>query len=246
VKIGYNLDVNRALPFVLTLAIPFLIGAGNPVSEGETRNPIRIRVSAGADVSPDITSALQNAIRTKQKPSLFNSTITNLPSFVREEQIQSPFTRWTVGSVHFLLVQQRNFITYLNIGYEDVRWAGILVSTDSGVHWNKFFTITNPIVDLGDGHRVENPVNVERVFIRGGLLYLDLTDGNGAGSGEGHLTRLQSRDGGRSWRRIACLYFLPEDYYPSINDRPYGSTGYSDLSIATPFKLHTPAECSYP
>ena len=111
--------------------------------------------------------------------------------------------------------------------------------------WKKFFSIKNPMIDNGGGTMIENPVNAERLFIRHGLLYLDIVDGIGAGSGEGRLSRLRSRDGGKTWQRVRCMYFMPEEYYPKLS-KQYGDTQYSDRSIATPFALKNTAECPYP
>lgn len=209
------------------------------------RSRIRVPVASGNTLSPAIAAAVRMQGGQRKSMQLLAEAPSNVPAFVLPAQIQNPFAQWRMGAVRFLILKQRNFITFLNLEYGEQEWAGVLVSTDGGRTWNKFFTVINPLADDGLGGLEENPVNVEHLFVRGGVLYLDLTDGRGAGSGEGKLTRLRSRDGGLTWQRVACLYFMPEDYYPAGYEA-YENSGYADRSLATPFNLRDAVECAYP
>jgi hypothetical protein len=103
-------------------------------------------------------------------------------------------------------------------------WAGVLVSPDGG------FSLSPS--SLTPWFEVKNadptvPHNVVGIFTSKKTLYIDIADAHGAGSGEGLTTRLSSVDGGRTWKRVGCYYFLPEAYHTMYQDPTQSEQGLS-------------------
>lgn len=89
-------------------------------------------------------------------------------------------------------------------------WAGVLMSPDGG------FTLSPSSLTPWFEVKNADPTvkhNVVGLFTSKKTLYIDVSDTNGGGSGEGQLTRLASTDGGRTWKRVGCFYYLPEAYH---------------------------------
>ena len=145
----------------------------------------------------------------------------NLPDYVFQEQKGATYK---FGNYIFQFIKQPNLNTPLSISSSDIKWKGVLYSKDSGLSWNDFFVIDNPI-DC-DGNEVKyNPAGM---FVDNNKLYLDISDDRGAGSGEGNLLRYYTEDG-KIWTRDSCLYLFPESYF--IN-KINGSNGVDPLSSA--------------
>lgn len=123
---------------------------------------------------------------------------------------------YTFGGTQYRLVLVPTMNAYLpelkqNISYDEINslWHGIISSVDNGKTWTKFYTVNN---NLGTDNIVtrQNPVGM---FERNSVLYVDISDTHGAGSGEGYVTRLETTDAGKSWKKVGCYYLLPESYY---------------------------------
>lgn len=164
--------------------------------------------------------------------------VENIPSDIYSVQIGG---KLILDNVILALVMQPNVNYNIpfgkpNMPIEDIKWAGILVSLDEGRTWQKYFTINNPKNEKAHnaaGVIVFNPVDI---FTADKKLFIDIVDDIGTGSGEGNLVRFQSSDGGITWQKARCYYFVPEDYYlPDDTSRQSINSN----------KLKTSNECVY-
>jgi|GEM_PF-3066054 hypothetical protein len=97
--------------------------------------------------------------------------------------------------------------------WASVNFAGVIFSRDSGKTWREAFSI--PIYPFDQTYTAEGfrPFNPVGMFTENNLLWLDIVDDGGAGSGEGVLVRYSSPDGVKWTRTNDCLYFVPESYF---------------------------------
>lgn len=156
-------------------------------------------------------SSIQNSEEAKAKKivderykyALANSkNIDGLPDDVYPTQVGDEVT---INNVKYLYILQPNMNYDIAIPYDDkVKFAGVLSSND-GKTWQKFFTIRDPFVEEA-GNKAEVTHNVQRIYSSNGQLVIDLLDSRGAGSGEGNLTRIISKDGKR-WTKAGCYYY---------------------------------------
>ena len=153
----------------------------------------------------------------------------NLPDYVYQEQKGETYK---LENYIFQFIRQRNLNTPLPISDNNFKWAGVLYSENSGLSWNNFFVIDNPI-DYNGNEVKYNPVGM---FVKNNKLYLDISDDRGAGSGEGNLLRYYTEDG-KTWVRDECLYLIPEEYY--FINKINGSVRID------PFSLIANSECVY-
>lgn len=210
------------------------------VRRGEKRpdnDPLQTPIDAHVQVSGVLTRTVEAAIRRGEAVRVARSPhIDTVPAYVFSAQMKDPTAAWTLGDVLFLSVHHFDPRTLVDLHW-GAQWVGLLASSDGGKTWEKFFEIHDPVTEESNP---ADTVNVESIFVTHGSLFLDLTNRRGAGSGEGHLTRIESSDGGKTWERTACLYFMPEDYYAISAD------GTLDRSVTTPLHLKDEAACSYP
>lgn len=138
----------------------------------------------------------------------------------------------------FVLVPNANYdipeLKNLDEAARAALWHGVLIGEYGGEKWNKWFQIIDP-VDPATKQAVKvNPVGI---FMKGTAVYLDVVDDRGAGSGEGNLTRLQTKDGGKTWKTEGCYYYVPEQYHPSGD--------LQDMERIAPYSLKKSKGCLY-
>lgn len=137
----------------------------------------------------------------------------NLPANVLPDQVRLAFVS---GDIVFAIAESSLYEVPFD---RKIQWVGVLGSVDGGVTWEEFYSIP----------KINNVYhNIAGIFINGRKLYLDITDNNGAGSGEGNLTRLVSTNGGSSWDWSGCYYLTPERYF---RDYQYTNEGYTPLNL---------------
>lgn len=156
------------------------------------------------------------------------SEIKNVPSYVISSQAGDLMQ---LGDMFFLTVIQPN----INYPLRDqkpvaIKWAGVLVSHDQQKTWQKFFILPEPEYKNIEGTEVRLSLNVVGIFLDENKLFVDIADALGAGSGEGNLLRISSSDGGRTWEKEGCYYFIPENYYRENNIYPQGITSQQNCS----------------
>jgi nitrogen fixation/metabolism regulation signal transduction histidine kinase len=153
-------------------------------------NEIQSRIAAGTSIT----------INTDKK-------VSNLPLGIITGQAGDTFI---LDDILFAQIIQRNTNFSVLPNDTELNWAGLLVSTDSGESWQKYYSVFSGNVKH----------NVVGLFTENKTLFIDVADANGAGSGEGNLTRLSSTNGGQTWSKENCYYLIPESYYtPSVADR---------------------------
>jgi len=152
-----------------------------------------------------------------------NKTVSNLPPDIITGQAGDVFA---LENILFVQIKQQNRNFSVSLYDAELTWAGLLVSVDGGKSWQKYFSVF--------GRNIIH--NVVGLFTKNNTLYIDVADANGAGSGEGNLTRSSSKDGGQTWSMENCYYLIPKLYYiPSSADR----TG------IVPDRLETSTGCAF-
>lgn len=183
----------KKLLLIFSIAL-LATGCNNNASvqnNNESSNPNSEEVLAKKIVDERYQYALANAKK-----------VEGLPTDVYPTQVGDEVT---INNIKYLYILQPNMNYDIAIPYDDeVKFAGILSSTD-GKTWQKFFTINDPFVEEAY-NKVEVTHNVQRMYSSNGQLTIDLIDSRGAGSGEGNLTRLISKDG-KSWAKTGCYYY---------------------------------------
>ena len=121
-----------------------------------------------------------------------------------------------------------------------VSFAGLIFSADRGQTWKQVFAIPTSTVMFG-GQAVH--MNVVGLSLGKNSDYiLDIADDHGAGSGEGNLMRLSSKDGKTWMREKRCYYLMPEVYWKNVGveSQTTSTNKLNDqLQIAEPFQLDT-------
>lgn len=141
-----------------------------------------------------------------------------------------------LGNAEYMYVSQKNMNTpvFLNDG-ERIEFSGLLGRIMGEPYWT-------PLLDLTDAYRtnsgallLEKP-NVLSIFVSDDILYVDIVDAGGAGSGEGNILRLEfigdiqdqvaKTDAAGApwntiqWHPVSCAYFIPETYVTGSWDLP--------------------------
>lgn len=171
-----------------------------------------------APTQPEDASATIQTLVAKNSPLTYLHEFSpqNLPTDVYPEQFLTR-TAQKLNNDLFVLIEQPNMNYFFPSLGDQVNWTGILLSTDNGTSWKKFFTVKDPIDTDAEargypGTKIRH--NVVGLFINPGKLFVDVADARGAGSGEGNLTRLSTADGGKTWQKDPkCYYFNPMNYY---------------------------------
>jgi hypothetical protein len=143
---------------------------------------------------------------------LFDFIVENIPADVLPGQIRGGV--FQIDSKLYAMAYEPNLnFPMARITIKDIKWHGVLQSSDKGASWKKFFTIK----DESDtsGQVKYNPVGV---FAENGQLYIDIVNDRGAGSGEGYLKRYGTKDDGKMFAMTGCFYFTPEEYYTNEGD----------------------------
>ena len=141
-----------------------------------------------------------------------------------------------LGNAEYMYVSQKNMNTpvFLNDG-ERVEFAGLLGRIVGEPYWT-------PLLDLTDAYRTNagdlllEKSNVLSIFTSDDILYVDIVDAGGAGSGEGNILRLQfigeiqdqvaTTDvagapwNAIQWHPVSCTYYIPEAYVTGSWDVP--------------------------
>ncbi len=113
--------------------------------------------------------------------------------------------------------------------YPPVNFAGMLLSRDGGSTWRTVFSLP-PVSPTGQNEGSLPPFNPVGMFVEKGLLWLDVVDASGAGSGEGTLVRYSSADG-FAWKKAdGCFYFITESYF-DLSKLPETYTDYGNAPI---------------
>ena len=126
--------------------------------------------------------------------------------FVQRPQILQSDTYWLGDGNErfaFVVALQPTMNFNIDIKADEVKWVGLMVADGQTEADKKFFTVS------GDDQ------NIVDFFIADRAFYIDVVDTNGAGSGEGHMTRFVSKDGGKTWTEEGCYYYAPEGIKPS-------------------------------
>jgi len=129
-----------------------------------------------------------------------NRRISNIPPDIITGQVGDVFI---LENILLVQIKQRDRNFSVDPYDAELAWAGILTSIDKGKSWQKYFSVFG-------GEIIHNIVGL---FTKGNILYIDVADARGAGSGEGNLTRLSSTNGGQTWSKENCYYLIPESYY---------------------------------
>lgn len=138
----------------------------------------------------------------------------NLPPYVFSDQLEKDASHpdeakiITIGSVLLLPVYQLGMNSPADFNGE-FGFSGILAKKDASADWRKFFEVpvryrqfsTDDPKKLTPTHQ-----NVVGVFVQDKKIFVDAADNNGAGSGEGTMTRF-STDDGFTWKFEGCYYF---------------------------------------
>ncbi len=167
-------------------------------------------------VMSSANSALQKALdEGAQIKELRAYQIKNLPEDIYEAQIYRTFE--VNKEILLATVYQQNLSSPVVIaGDPTINWKGILISTDSGKSWKKWYQTK----DVFDSDGQPSRYNPNYIFNDGNILYIDMLNDAGAGSGEGNLQRLSSKDGGFNWRQEKCFYYTPEAFF-TVEDGNY-------------------------
>ncbi len=136
-----------------------------------------------------------------------------LPSAISSGQLGQAY-QWYEDHF-FVFANQQNSNLPIADFHGPFLFAGILMTIDGGKTWNALahspsYTISNRPIH-------PNPVGL---YTSKNKLTVDFADDDGAGSGEGELSRYVSSDG-NTWRLTQCSYYVPEtyqtpDYEPSV------------------------------
>jgi hypothetical protein len=131
------------------------------------------------------------------------------PEDVLPEQIKN---RYLIQNSLYVFALQPNANNYLpSLNNRKMLWHGVLKSKDEGKIWSKFFIILDPNDPAEKNRKIKyNPVGV---FAEKESIYVDIANDRGAGSGEGQLLRFKTTDEGKTWQKVGCFYFIPENYY---------------------------------
>lgn len=170
-------------------------------------------------------------------PTIKKTVINNLPVDVYPEQITNSI--YNINNVTYALVLQPNMNYDLSdLRDKEIKWHGVLQSLDEGISWKKFFSIKDPTDKQGQKIKY-NPVGV---FSDAGLIYVDIANDHGAGSGEGEMIRFLTRDEGKTWQKRDCYYFTPEDYYTNYSNYTNGKANTDKIN---PYNLRIIKNCPY-
>ncbi len=215
--------MKRCFTVFLAAAVALMIPLASVLAGGpdpSPPNPHIRRVMQNRDVKADVARAVHDAVRNGGKVMRRDNVVPrNLPKEIHPEQAQ-PGSVWQLGDILFFLAkQQSSNVHFEALNYGEADFFGVLVSVDDGSSWQVFYRLRNP--DIVDG--AQRLVNVVGLSVSKHHLFLDVIDDNGAGSGEGHLSRFRTHNGGKRWVRTACTYFMP-DYYNAENFDEYRRT----------------------
>ncbi|MFA5843080.1 MAG: sialidase family protein [Candidatus Gracilibacteria bacterium] len=167
--------MKRSIPSIIFCLFTLLFVFGCQSSEPKKTPP---PPSTETNSSNDYFSTLQSLIASDEPfVTLTDFEINNLPRDVSSDQFQAK-TAIQIGSLLFAFIDQID---------TEVKWTGILISTDNGDTWKKFFT--------SEGQ------DVESFFAADGILYVDIMPD--LNDYRGPITRYESTDGGKKWTQIA-------------------------------------------
>lgn len=156
----------------------FVANEENTTTKTTTTNVNETSLSVFDEIQSRVAAGTSTTIDT-------DKTISNLPSGIIAGQVGDVFI---LDDVLFAQIIQRNTNFSVSPYNTELTRAGLLVSTDSGKSWQKYYSVY--------GENVKH--NVVGLFTENKTLYIDVADARGAGSGEGNLTRLSSTNGGQT------------------------------------------------
>lgn len=152
---------------------------------------------------------------------------------VHSAQITKAFR---LGNAEYMYVSQKNMNTpvFLNDG-ERIEFAGLLGRMVGETYWTSLLNLTDAYRTNAGDVLLERP-NVLSMFTSDDILYVDIVDAGGAGSGEGNILRVEfigdiqdqvARTDAPGapwntiqWHPVSCAYFIPETYVTGSWDLP--------------------------
>lgn len=188
------------------------------------------------ELSTDDIELIKKNIKAHIQPkSIVRRSEWHVPENVRSSQMLDGYALTDDIVFSFVVQQNQNTPLTKEDGYYDmdpVSFIGVIFTVDNGQTWKRVFTIPTSTVKYP--HRL-NPIGM---FEQNGKYALDLSDSEGAGSGEGNMLRYWTEDGQTWIRDETCYYYVPEVYFEDgVGGR--GENGFSSVVKPTKLKKET-------